>query len=443
VAVVSDDLTLHPRVRRAIYEGNRDRPLTLNWKPRVSDALKSLDLPALDNPNAMAARKAIITELLAAGGRWISYSRRACFYTEGQRYFRRGYSYRSVVPAMDSLVDPELFEHDKARPGQRGFQSRIRATAALLKETAAVLVVYRPFELLILRDADGNPIDYRDNRETRRMRKQLAEFNEALLRQQIALGDRIVREGDRLDNGGRAQTQLHRVYHRGDFNLGGRFYGAHWQNIPIEGGRDQITINGQETVEIDYAGMHIRLLYAEAGKPMPPDPYDIEGSPRKQAKLALLIVINARNHTNAVRALADALRISGGVARPFDTAQGLIRAVKARHPAIAHAFCSDAGVRLMRRDSEIAAQVMCQVLRATGIVPLPIHDSFIVPIEQREHLVEAMENALPCGNAVSRSPCGNAPQNGDNDSEAFSNGCAEIIPQYGMEGMEGVGRARR
>jgi hypothetical protein len=399
---MSDDLTLHPRVRRAIYEGKRDKPLTLNWAPIEPDAYDCLGLPSLNSRNAVKARTALITEALAAGDRWISYSRDKRFYTRGQRYYRPTYTYHSILPAVGQLADARLFEHERVPPGHRGFQSRFRATPALLAEMARVPIEYRPLEIIILRDTDGNPIDYRDSRETRRMRKQLSEFNEALLGQQIALGDRIIREGDRLDNGGRARAQLHRVFHRGDFNLGGRFYGGHWQNI---GDRERIMINRAETVELDYAGIHIRLLYAEVGKPMPADPYDVDGWPRQQIKLALLIVINARTHIDAVRALADALRLGGGVADPFATAQGLIRAAKAKHPAIVWAFGSDAGVRLMRQDSEIAAQVMREVMRATGVVPLPVHDSFIVPIDQQEHLMEAMESALPCQTAGVKIRC--------------------------------------
>src|SRR5262249_37415703 len=298
--------------------------------------------------------------------RFISYSRDTHFYTHGQRYYRPTYTYCPIFPAVAQLEGAGLIEHEKVPAGHRGFQSRFRASEVLLKEMARVPIEYRPLEIIILRDAEGNPIDYRDSRETRRMR--LSEFNEALSAQRIALGDRIIHEGDRLVNGGRAQTQLHRVFNRGDFNLGGRFYGAHWQNI---GDREQIKINGEDTVELDYAGMHIRLLYAEAGKPPPPDRYDVDGWLRKQIKLALLIAINARTHIDAVRALADALRLER-VANPYATAQGLIRAAKAAHPHIAHAIGSDAGVRLMRRDSEIAAKVMRDVMHATGIVPLPV-----------------------------------------------------------------------
>src|SRR5262249_35907718 len=118
--------------------------------------------------------------------------------------------------------------------------------------------------------------------------------------------------------------------------------------------------------------------YAEAGKPPPADPYDVDGWPRKQIKLALLIAINARTHIDAVRVLTDALRLEP-VANPSATAQGLIRAANAAHPPLAPSTGSPAGARVMRRDSEIAAQVMRDVMHATGIVPLPVHDSFIVP----------------------------------------------------------------
>ena len=242
---MSDDLTLHPRVRQAIYEGNRDKPLTLNWAPIEPNAYDCLGLPGLNYRNAMKARTQIITEALAAGDRFISYSRDKQFYTYGQRYYRPTYTYLSILPAVGQLADAGLLEHEKVRPGYRGFQSRFRASAALLREFAQIPVVYRPLEIIVLRDADGNPIDYRDNRDTHQMRKNLAALNEGLLSQDIGLGDQIIREGDRLDNGGRAQAQLHRVFHRGDFELGGRFYGGHWQNI---GDRERITIDGQETV---------------------------------------------------------------------------------------------------------------------------------------------------------------------------------------------------
>lgn len=377
---MSDDLTLHPRVRQAIYEGNRDRPLTLNWKPIEPDAFDFLDLPKL-NPIAEKAKRQIMAEALAAGGKFISYSRRYEFYSYGQRYYRDTYSRAAILPAVGQLAAAGILEHEKMPPGHRGMQSRFRAHQSLLVETAKVPIVYTPLEIIVLRDGNGIAIDYRDNRHTRAMRHRLQELNEGLAAQEIGLNGRIIREGDRLDNGGRAQIQMHRVFNRADFELGGRFYGSYWQNLEDRTG---FTINGEPTVETDYTGIHIAMLYQEAGKSMPADPYDIDGWPRKQTKIALLVAINAPSHRKAVQALADWLRVEGNISDPFKAAQALLRAVKAKHPDIAHAFGSDAGIRLMRRDSELADRIMHELVRITGIVPLCIHDGFIVQARHEE-----------------------------------------------------------
>jgi hypothetical protein len=154
--------------------------------------------------------------------------------------------------------------------------------------------------------------------------------------------------------------------------------------------------------------MHIRLLYRKAGKPMPADPYDF--APREQAKLALLIAINAKSHVSAARALADALRGDNSITDHFKTADRLLKAAKAKHPDIAWAIASDAGVRLMREDSELAERIMSETVRAIGIVPLAVHDSFMVPTSQEARLMETMERAISCGNNPTKNPCGNRGQ---------------------------------
>ena len=74
--------------------------------------------------------------------------------------------------------------------------------------------------------------------------------------------------GDPLQVGavklGAAQSDLHRVFNRSSFNLGGRLYGAWWENIPKEL-RQCITINGNPTIELDFPHLHPTLLYIEAG----------------------------------------------------------------------------------------------------------------------------------------------------------------------------------
>jgi hypothetical protein len=424
-------LALHPWVRQAMLEDKRDRALTLNWRPSEPGSYDRLKLPDL-NPKAMKAREQIIAEAVAAGpDRWISYSRRKNYYTDHQRYYRETHAYRAIVPAVDQLAGECLLDHEKMSPGHRGFQSRFRASPALIGELKETATLYDPLEIILLRDANGDLVNYQDNRKIRAMRKRLVTINEGLASQQIALDGRIIRQGDMLENGGRARAQLHRVFHRGDFGLGGRFYGAHWQNI---GNRHGLTINGYETVEEDFTGIHIKLLYQEVGKKMPDDPYDFSEH-RKAAKLAMLIGINARNPTSAVRALADTIRRRmPSIGEPYGTAKRLLRAAKARHPDIAHAFCSDAGVRLMHKDAEIAERVMMEMVRATGIVPLAVHDSFIVPASQRSKLMETMDKAFnDQGSLVIPHPVLETSLPVDPVKET-----SKVVPQYGIENGDGL-----
>src|SRR5262245_22055834 len=131
---MSDDLTLHPRVRQAIYEGKRDRPLTLNWAPVERDAYDCLGLPPLSNRNAMKARTQIITEALAAGDRYISYSRDNHFYTHGQRYYRSTYSYHSILPAAPTSVINS--------GGSRSVSSSMREVMRLIVFRRAIAVAF-------------------------------------------------------------------------------------------------------------------------------------------------------------------------------------------------------------------------------------------------------------------------------------------------------------
>src|SRR5258708_1094311 len=147
-------LALHPWVREAIYQENRDRPLTLNWAPLNSDGYDCLGLPKL-TPNAMRARDQIISEALGAGPeRFTSYSRRYEHYAHRQRYHRSTYSYRAIVPAVDQLAAEGLLDHERMPQGHRGFQSRFRASETLIRVTREVKLQYQPLEILVLRDID-------------------------------------------------------------------------------------------------------------------------------------------------------------------------------------------------------------------------------------------------------------------------------------------------
>jgi hypothetical protein len=380
---------------------NRDHPLCCHWRPVAPDAYVALGLPPARSRAAAVARAQIITEAFVVGrsdnDSWISYSRREAFYTARRgRYWPTTYTYSTVVPAVDQLAASGLLDHQQMPPGHRGEQSRFKASVKLIKllSQAPLTVIHDPREVIILRGKDGNLIDYDETERSSRLRRNVREINEAILSAAIGIQDRTICEGDPLELGGvrigAASNQLHRVFNRGSFANGGRFYGPWWQNIPSER-RTGITINGIQTIEMDYPRLHPTLMYAEAGKPMRGDPYDLPDWPRDLAKVAFNTLVNADTRQAAIRSITNEIR----GARASSKAQKLVRDIEAKHKAIAHMFGSGAGLRLMRRDSDMTERLLLRLAKR-GVVALPIHDSYIVPncITDKGELMEGMAEAL-------------------------------------------------
>jgi hypothetical protein len=381
----------HPKDER------RDHPLTCNWRPASPEAFDALDLPAMRQKIATITRSQVLTEAIVVGRAdpdgWISYSRNKNFYADlPPRYRPTSYTYRSVVSSVDQLANLGLLEHQPAPQGNLGWQSRFKASTALLDamNSAPLVVIHDPRELIVMRDSDGNLMDYRDSRRTERMRRNLAEINEAITSVAIGLRDEV-RDGDPIhfkDGSGAAESKLHRVFNRGSFSLGGRLYGPWWQNIPSKS-RAGIEVDGSRIVEIDYRALHPAMLYMQAGKQMEGDPYDLAGWPRTLVKVALLILVNADNRISAIRAIANKIRGEGAHAK----ATALVSDIEAKHQPIAHMFGSGAGLMLQRQDGDMTEALLLKLM-ARGVVALPVHDSYLVPEKAKGELLELMAAEL-------------------------------------------------
>jgi hypothetical protein len=335
-------------------ENDRDHPLSCHWRPVAPDAYEVLGLPPARSKAAAIARAQIITEAFVVGradvDSWISYSRREAFYTARRgRYWPTTYRYSTVVPAVDQLAACGLLDHQQMPPGHRGEQSRFKASGKLIKllNQAPVTIIHDPREVVILRDNNGDLIDYVETERSSRLRHNVRKINEAILSVAIGMQGRTVCQGDPIEGDGvhtgAASNQLYRVFNRGSFGLGGRFYGPWWQNIPSEL-RADITINGVQTIEMDYPRLHPTLMYAEAGKPMRGDPYNLPDWPRDLVKVAFNTLVNADTRQAAIRSIANEI----GGAGAYSKAQTLVREIEAKHTPVAHMFGSGAGLRLMR-----------------------------------------------------------------------------------------------
>lgn len=321
-------------------------------------------------------------------GKSISYSRSRNFYDNRQNHPLL--TYRKTIGAVDALEAGGYIEHFKQRPGVRFRQSAFCAAPPLLEAMQGLLDVRPPLTLelprsgVVMRDSEGRPMALPRTREVARMNKKVAAINEGL-----------VSVDARHDGGPQLAAPITRIFNR-DFERGGRLYanGASWQNLK-RAARKAVRIGDESVIELDYATLHPAMLYAEAGAPLPVDCYALKGWGRQLVKRAFLILINAPTAHRARSAIAHCDEMTGiadCLQDALEKSSRLIGHIKEAHRPIAKAFHSDAGARLMRRDSEMAQHVLL-ALHAKGIVALPMHDSFLVPLSQRFELERAMQEA--------------------------------------------------
>lgn len=198
----------------------------------------------------------------------------------------------------------------------------------------------------------------------------------------------------------RFQTDLYRVFNDGDaanptFAKGGRLYGPWWMSEPEET-RKAMTINKQQTEEIDYAECHARMLYHIEGIDNKEPLYAVpevtayerqkglkEGTFRPCIKWLFQVLINCKGQPDKAE-MSDNVVIPAGF-----TIKQLVGFIEAKHQPIAHKFKTGAGLDLMRIESDIALGIITTAMRE-GWVVLSIHDSFITTVDKQDRLKELM-----------------------------------------------------
>jgi hypothetical protein len=185
-------------------------------------------------------------------------------------------------------------------------------------------------------------------------------------------------------------TDLRQIFNK-DWNKGGRLYGSKNSYQAIKAAdRARLLINGSSTVELDYSCSQINILYAYIGKQAPADCYSFFPE-RKLAKKALLISLNAASVNSAALALSKEWNAANPSRKiKEEQAREVIEAALKAHAPIKDYICSGVGTGLQRIDSELALNIITQC-KKQGIVALPIHDSFIVPVGAKKQLQAIMK----------------------------------------------------
>lgn len=190
------------------------------------------------------------------------------------------------------------------------------------------------------------------------------------------------------------RSPLRRIF-RYDMHQLGRFYGIglNWQNVN-NSVRRMVRLDGEPTTLLDFSACNPRIAYQLVKANAPEDSYLSEAFSRPDAKLAMMILLNAKNKSVAIKALAFDTSFVGlggtqNLARRGE-AELLISELEQLHQVLVEAeYFYGSGLGLMRAESDIADRIMTD-LRKLRIVCLPIHDGFMVKRKNRHQLKDAM-----------------------------------------------------
>lgn len=169
--------------------------------------------------------------------------------------------------------------------------------------------------------------------------------------------------------------------------------------------RAKILIDCEETIELDYSGLHVKLLYAQRGEVAPEDPYKIDkqlfpgvtdrGEQRRYAKILLLTAINAPDRAKAYAGFRKKLHDEGDTLRMISNneIEHALDEILKLNRAISNDVCSNKGLSLMKVDSEVTAYIIDH-LTDRNIPVLTIHDSYIVKRQHENDLRNVMSKAM-------------------------------------------------
>ncbi len=398
-------------------------------KPEVAAAVRAFLIESgfqADKP-VREALGTIMANLWAAwatqGNPFLVMPMRSTDYAHGSRLRKLWLKYKPTTTAVHALHRAGFIElHRGIHFGAFRRRTRIRATDKLVSLFIRHRINHDSVELqdrglVILRGPKlngepGKPINISRGihaATARPFKENVRRINEALSAANIELH---ITEKEYIENfinrlNGKKtlipphplRNQLCRVFNE-TFDYGGRFY-RHWvQSVPREL-RRFIRINGEPVMELDFKAIHPTLLYAERGLMIEGEVYVPPGWPhefRKVFKLLMLAAINADDRAKAIKAVRKDIHDRPDMLASFHeclTDRWLIPAFEAlveRHKPISAAFFTGAGLRLQRKDSEIAEHVILTLLDG-GVVPVPIHDSFLVALSHSDALREAMLSA--------------------------------------------------
>ena len=179
----------------------------------------------------------------------------------------------------------------------------------------------------------------------------------------------------------------HIVFNDRDLTKGGRMYGAFWIGMKKELRRG-IMIDGSKTCDIDGKGMHVQLLYRDAGEPLPEgDLYLYSDERRKVTKGLMLLMMNT---STEVSPELGRKQVKKTYKKRFGKDEGLeeyILELEGFHYKIMPFLYKPNWGQLQKTEAAIMLNIM-EAAMNEDIVVLPVHDGCICKLEHKEKVLQ-------------------------------------------------------
>lgn len=345
-----------------------------------------------------------------------------------------GIGYRSTIKIRDLLIKEGIivwtkgYKIDEDNKASGYIELTDKGREIILSMVDLDKVNIKPLTSgLILKDKDGNHIEFKRSGEAKEMLNVIKDYNDFMNTFEVS-GATLDRYSGVLELVYNINTNIKRVFLRGDkeFNHYGRF---HYDGVSVQSikshERQFLQIDNKWLKEIDYKSLHPAILYAKEGYSIEDgrDLYSIDiidnvdlyidhlaeyrelynpnyEPTRNFIKTFTLILLNAKTKTKAIQAMRKKYNEDEDkrdLDRKFYSIidpdyEAILNKIINHNKEIGKYFCSDAGIKLMNLDSKIMECIIKVFLKHKKPL-LCVHDSILVWEDDVEWAKEVMSEA--------------------------------------------------
>lgn len=249
--------------------------------------------------------------------------------------------------------------------------------------------------VIILKDEDGNAKPFKLNKEIRRSRDILKEYNKMSLTKVVMCGNVEY------------NVQTYRI-----FNLkqtwGGRMYTLGSIHSLSSEERNNITIEGKKVARFDFKAFEPSILYSLAGEEMAGDPYTLDDAKyekydpsflRSFCKKAMLVMLNTKNFKQAAYCMNDLVREEmdidllyqhGKIPESQIPVVDIIKDLEDKHHKISHKLYNETWKEVQYLGSKIMQGVAEYLMQRYECMVLQVFDECIIEEEYAQELYETM-----------------------------------------------------